>query len=185
MKQSIKTRTRETSLSVLREVRDTLQVIASGFGQVAAKTPEPVYVPDPAARFVKLDGAGKPVAPSAKTWSAVRDTKLGLDWSAEEICEPAKWEAAKKACAELTLCGTKNWRLPTVEELFLLVDRSRRDPAIDITFFPSCKSTWYWTSTPYAGDSDYAWSVYFFSGDCYWSGVSYDGRVRACRPSQS
>lgn len=59
----------------------------------------------------------------------------------------------------------KNWRLPTVDELFALADRTKFAPAIDERFFPKCKSGWYWTGTP-AADSpaDYAWQVYFYSG---------------------
>lgn len=41
-----------------------------------------------------------------------------------------------------------DWRMPTFDELFSLVDRTRYNPAIDIIKFPDTKSTWYWSSTP-------------------------------------
>ncbi len=85
--------------------------------------------------------------------------------------------------------GFTDWRLPEVEELFLLADRSRCNRAIDITAFPACQSDWYWTATDDAseekdedtGHSDYAWFVGFGDGG---SGIGYrggDNRVRAVR----
>lgn len=57
------------------------------------------------------------------------------------------WGQAKEWAAGLTLNGWK-WRLPTVEEAFLIVDRSRTDiPALDPEFFPGNNGDWIWTET--------------------------------------
>jgi hypothetical protein len=63
-------------------------------------------------------------------------------------------------------CGLKNWRLPSRSELLGLVDRSIAypGPTVDKNYFPDTGKTWYWTATPSADNSDYAWYVSFYSG---------------------
>lgn len=85
--------------------------------------------------------------------------------------------------------GFTDWRLPTVEELFLLADRTKCRPAIDTEFFPTCRSDWYWTATDDAsepkdeetGHSDYAWVVDFSYGYSGIDGRYLGNRVRAVR----
>lgn len=56
----------------------------------------------------------------------------------------------------------KAWRVPNAKELFSLVDRSRRAPAIDVIAFPATQPhDYFWSSTPFAGQAHYAWSVFF------------------------
>ncbi|MCX8516985.1 MAG: DUF1566 domain-containing protein, partial [Rhodoferax sp.] len=46
------------------------------------------------------------------------------------------------------LCGFTNWRLPTLDELYALVDPSEfDDPRINKTWFPNTVSSIFWTST--------------------------------------
>lgn len=96
----------------------------------------------------------------------VVDETTGLMWSQDDV-RPKKCthEAAAAACKDLRLGGFDDWRLPTRVELLTLVDDTRHDPAIDTERFPSCKSAWYWTSTPLASSSGFAWLVDFGSGD--------------------
>ncbi len=62
------------------------------------------------------------------------------------------------------LCGHSDWRTPVLTELFNLADRGRTAPAIDPTYFPNTRATFYWTSAPYAGSSFYAWVTGFNYG---------------------
>jgi hypothetical protein len=71
---------------------------------------------------------------------------------------------AEKICADCRAGGHEDWRLPDVEELFLLADRTRREPAIDTAFFPDTHSDWYWTRTIAAGAPRAAWLVCFNGG---------------------
>ncbi|MGI9212097.1 MAG: DUF1566 domain-containing protein [Methylococcaceae bacterium] len=54
------------------------------------------------------------------------------------------------------------WRVPTVDELASLVDRSRSEPA---SAFPDMPPIRFWSSSPYAGGTSSAWDVYFDDGD--------------------
>ena len=99
----------------------------------------------------------------------ITDTASGLMWSQATLSKKCVTHAqAETICSGLDLAGHTDWRLPSVEELFLLADRSRSLPATDTTAFPDTKSDWYWTSTPHASDSSDAWFVSFSDGSAYY-----------------
>ncbi|WP_313250826.1 DUF1566 domain-containing protein [Stenotrophomonas sp.] len=116
-----------------------------------------------------------------------RDETTGLEWSARDIgrhTNSAKGSEAEAACVSLQLGGFNDWRLPTVEELESIRDRSRFDPAIDTDAFPDCPTTWFWSSTPNAESPDrYAWVVGFYDGRSDVRPHSYNCCVRAVRSS--
>ena len=83
------------------------------------------------------------------------------------------------------MAGFTDWRVPTVEELFCLADRTRARPAIDTDFFPDTPNNWFWSSTVDAdAPSGYAWIVDFGNGNSSWDGQDGEGFVRAVRPGQ-
>ena len=118
----------------------------------------------------------------------VTDTTTGLMWSQATLtCGEVNHADAIKACRALRLAGHKDWRLPTVEELFALADRRRHHPAIDIAAFPDTQSDWYWTSTLCAWAPSCAWFVYFLNGLAYSlrrNLVAFVRAVRSARASQ-
>ncbi len=79
------------------------------------------------------------------------------------------------------LCGAKDWRMPTIKELENIVSQDRYDPAIDTAYFPNTNSSFYWSGSPRAYNSDYAWYVYFYSGLSYNYSKSDDLYVRLVR----
>lgn len=62
------------------------------------------------------------------------------------------------------LCGTQQWRLPTVNELLSIAVSANLDYAIDTAYFPNAKNDQYWSSQSYAPDRALAWYVYFSDG---------------------
>jgi hypothetical protein len=117
----------------------------------------------------------------------------GLYWTADDVSDERvdhdEAVAAVTHLNEQSFGGFTDWRLPSVEELFLLADRTRYNPAIDTEFFPSCRSDWYWTATDDAseqkdkgsGHSHYAWVVGFYYGDSHVGHRDGYSRVRAVR----
>lgn len=91
--------------------------------------------------------------------SDVLDTQTNLVWRSptEGLTHAEALEYAERISRETG----QVWRVPTVEELASLVDRSRRDPS---SAFPDMPSAVFWSSSPYVGHSNYAWDVDFDYG---------------------
>ncbi|MGR4894990.1 DUF1566 domain-containing protein [Stenotrophomonas sp. LARHCG68] len=116
-------------------------------------------------KFIKIGADGQQLPQDATEWVAVELPEHGLTFTATSIVDSdvpqEQCEAATKA---LTLAGHSDWDLPTIEELALLVDRSRYEPAINTDFFQDIQSDWYWSKTPAAWSSASAWGVNFGLG---------------------
>ncbi len=97
--------------------------------------------------------------------STITDNTTGLRWMQTDDGTGRNWETAIDYCEDLDLAGYTDWRLPNIKELSFLVDRSRVNPAIDPVF--TCSSSYYWSSTPCAGDTNDAWGVNFSGGSAY------------------
>lgn len=94
----------------------------------------------------------------------VKDSN-GLMWDKNGSDKEMTFADAEKYCKELTLGGFTDWRMPTRPELLTLVDDTKYNPAIKDGF--KTRSSYYWTSTPYAGGSDGCWVVNFCGGHVY------------------
>ena len=93
-------------------------------------------------------------------------------------------DAYAKAVNAAGWCGYKDWRMPSVDELADIASLDRTNPSIDTAYFPNTQSNWYWSSSPVANYSDYAWLVGFGYGDGAWY-LKYDyGYVRLVRSGQ-
>lgn len=101
-----------------------------------------------------------------------------LEWQSDVPAETFTWAEAHDYANSLG----DGWRLPTRAELLTLVDDTRSSPACSI--FPDCPSKWFWTSTPWAGSSSYAWFVQFGDGYAYGSGVNDDYHIRCVRAAK-
>jgi len=102
--------------------------------------------------------------------------KIGnLEWQSDISPKKMTWQEAKDYAANLS----DGWRLPTRTELLTLVDDTKHNPACSV--FPDCPSDWFWTSTPWAGSSSFAWVVHFGDGDANSNAVGNSSRVRCVR----
>jgi len=99
----------------------------------------------------------------------VYDTKTLLTWQQINSDKTYTWAEAGQYCATLNLEGT-GWRMPSVKELQTIVDDTRYvpppdvAPAVDACAFPYTPLASFWTSSPSAEITDYAWVVYFANG---------------------
>jgi len=78
------------------------------------------------------------------------DRTNGLLWHALGATDKrAKYiyDEAEKMCENLALHGRK-WRLPTLEELYGIVDYSRFRPAADTQYFGPMMHRYYWSGEP-------------------------------------
>ena len=120
--------------------------------------------------FIKISAEGARLPNDATEWVAVELPDHGLMFSRTSIVDTdVPQEQCEAACKALTLAGFSDWDLPAIEELQLLVDRTRHSPAIDTAFFVDIENDWYWSKTPAAWSSSDAWGVHFSLGGVYFS----------------
>ncbi|MCX7088971.1 MAG: DUF1566 domain-containing protein [Methylococcales bacterium] len=94
------------------------------------------------------------------------------------------------------LCGSKDWRMPTIEELRTVVYCSAgkysgndclnttKRPTIDSGYFPNTLSVVFWSSSSNADGSGFARGVYFYDGNDYWIFKDGSSLVRLVRIGQ-
>jgi len=117
----------------------------------------------------------------------VTDNITGLIWQDNEEAKTVtkNWEDAKSYCADLSLGGDSDWRLPTIVELQSIVVDGKVNPSIDTTKFVNYTTSYdYWSSTTYASYTNLAWLVSFYYGYTSYSNKSYGNSVRCVRAGQ-
>jgi hypothetical protein len=109
----------------------------------------------------------------------ITDNLTGLIWIKDANCFGQRtWNNALSACNGLAdgACGltdgsiTGDWRLPHVKELQSLIDFSRSVPALPFEYpLTNVQSDFYWSSTSYASNTDFAWSVDMNNGSVFYN----------------
>lgn len=125
----------------------------------------------PAPRFVdKGDGT-------------VVDAVTGLVWQRQPSSAKRNWANALAYCRELALGGVKDWRLPNVNELAVLCDKSAPvvSDSLNSSGFAGILAQDYWTSTTYAPNTGHAWNVGLDDGEIYHAHKSSSACVWAVR----
>lgn len=92
---------------------------------------------------------------------------LGQTWESSTCTGSAAaytWQQALQAAEGYTYGGSDKWRVPNVKELTSIIEGACFDPSINETIFPTTPLNAFWTSSPNAGDYDYAWYVSFYDG---------------------
>ena len=106
----------------------------------------------------------------------VTDNGSGLMWQ-KATDGLMDWNTAMSYASGLSLGGHSGWRLPDKDELKGLYN-SECKKLMDV------RRDWYWSSTTYASDTDYAWFVDFNYGGMSGYSKSYNYFVRAVRDVQ-
>ena len=125
----------------------------------------------------------------------VTDTVTGLMWMQCSLGQDPdancsgnatehNWREALEAAEASTSATYTDWRLPNIKELSSLAARDRYNPAINSTIFPNTSSDWYWSASPIASLSFYAWALYFYYGYDSNYGRHNDYHVRLVRSGQ-
>ncbi|MEA2091815.1 MAG: DUF1566 domain-containing protein, partial [Campylobacterota bacterium] len=96
----------------------------------------------------------------SKSGNIVSDSLTKLQWQDDAVGSTMSWNGAISFCENLTLDGYSDWRVPNINELKSIVDRSKSNPAI-VTGFSHISSNYYWSATTHQGYSERAWIVSF------------------------
>jgi hypothetical protein len=110
----------------------------------------------------------------------VLDTQTKLMWQDDAIGTTAVWETAIQRCEDLTLATQSDWRLPSINELRSIVERSKNNPAI-VDGFTNTSSNNYWSSTSAKGGEYAAWFVLFNYGYVFNNNKNDNYYVRCVR----
>lgn len=125
---------------------------------------------------------------SASAWACTKDNVTNLVWSLHSGAGDWTTYAGSTLPTAYNAqgrCGyNTGWRLPTVPELFSIVNYSRRAPSIDVAYFPGTRATFYWTSQTFKLDAAGAWWVGFAEGDSSVFGMATTNAVRLVRSAQ-
>ncbi|WP_200153020.1 DUF1566 domain-containing protein [Chromatium okenii] len=138
--------------------------------------------------FTKLDAAGNDLPATATDHTCVRDNVTGLIWQVKLSDSTFTFDETAGYVTSVnstSLCGFKDWRMPDIKELMGIADYSRHYPAIDTNYFPDKPYSWFWSGSPHADLSNYAWYVHFNVGYADGNARYYNGSVRLVRGGQS
>lgn len=152
--------------------------------------------------YTKLNESGHALDASDANWVMVRDDVTGLIWEVKAddggIHDKDKtytWQDAQQSFItqlnDENFGGHSDWRLPTIKELYGLVQNFNVDPdhptaKINTDYFPNTiMSPAYWSATTYTGNTDTAWRVYFDDGRIGYEGKSTNFNIRAVRGGKS
>ncbi len=146
-----------------------------------------------------VDGSGNPVPTTHPKFACrgafidnadgtVTDCKTGMIWMRNANCLSGNWNNALAVCSALASgscdlndgSSAGDWRLPTIEELKTLPDRTYSIPTlsnakgdgqwIEGDAFTGVQSwTGYWSATTMASDANRAWGVWLLNGSVFWS----------------
>lgn len=85
--------------------------------------------------------------------NTVVDNDTGLEWELLNQAEQV-WSSADTYCENLG----DDWRLPTIDELISITDKTTAEPAV-YEAFNQTYNGFYWSAQDFVSDTDYAWSV--------------------------
>ncbi len=119
----------------------------------------------------------------------ISDNKMWLMWQQGDDDVMRNWNDAQKYCSSLDLGGYFDWRVPTINELESIVDKSYT-PTIDNNYFKETKSgdygssknsIAYWSSTKLSSNDSIAWEVLFQDGTSSNGNINNINYIRCVR----
>jgi hypothetical protein len=133
---------------------------------------------------IELAGSEKASKPAevAKGYWVDGDTKLM--WTMKDNGANIDWSHAEPYCKALTLGGLTGWRLPSIDELDQIYDRSKHDASEKVRGPIKLSDNWVWSGTK--NGSSEAWVKDFGNGmhNHYPLDWSLDHRALCVRASE-
>lgn len=134
------------------------------FPAAAQTCREPVPATTPDSRFTVHNNGTVIHKSTGLTWMRC---SLGQSWDGKTCSGQAEgfdWRKSLQAARDHEFAGRTDWRLPNKNELASIVEERCASPAINARIFPNTPAAYFWSSSPYAGLGDGAWSVDFGYG---------------------
>jgi hypothetical protein len=128
--------------------------------------------------YTNYDDMTKPQKPLSGTINFVNPTLADIDAAGNSM-------GFVKAVNAIPLCGFRDWRMPTKEELSYLKDKVLTYPRIDPTYFPNTPNgldSYYWSKSTVEGNPGSAWYVDFMMTGTSAGSRSTPEHVRLVRP---
>jgi hypothetical protein len=97
-----------------------------------------------------------------QTWDGSTCTGAAAGYTWEQVFTRAA--SVNNGDAGTQNAGQSDWRAPNLNELKSIVEPGCYSPSINPTQFPATPASGFWSASPFAGFSDYAWRVYFDYG---------------------
>lgn len=127
--------------------------------------------------------------PTGLMWKVCSE---GQTWQSDGSCSGSvsshNWQAALQIPQTLNssggYAGHADWRLPNAKELGSIVELKCYSPAINTAVFNNTPSSFFWSASPIATSSDFAWGVNFYNGEDNSFYRSYNYLVRVVRGGQ-
>ena len=107
--------------------------------------------------------AGDPryeITESVEGQPIIADQITGLVWQ-HWYSDARNWEEALAYCEALDYGGYTDWRLPDIQQLSSLANAGLFNPA---STFPGMPPFRFWSSSTFAFNAEFAWSVNFYDG---------------------
>ncbi|MFI0398115.1 MAG: DUF1566 domain-containing protein [Thiolinea sp.] len=99
-----------------------------------------------------------------QTWQASDNTCI----YETDVAPMFNWKEALEQASHTNssggFAGAVNWRLPNIKELSSIIENACYGPSINLEVFPNTPAGIFWSSTPYVGATEHAWSVRFNYG---------------------
>ena len=158
-----------------RKILYSLGTLVVGALTIAAVANGPYYaLPAWAQKLVCTTTSNCPRFIVLADWNseAVLDRETGLVWERSPSTSPLLWLNAQRHCNRSNTGDRLGWRLPTLQELASLVDRTQPNPALPSGHpfqkenVQSSEFSFYWSATTLAGTGNepLAWGVSFGIG---------------------
>ncbi len=139
--------------------------------------------------FLTLLFCGVAVANMSRSGEIVTDSKTKLMWqdNSDAVSVTRNWQGAIDYCENLNnFGGYSDWRLPNINELKSIIDRTRNRPAINPAFVNVITNNhyYYWSSTSESSNINKAWGMYFDIGNVGNYGKGDNNYLRCVRTKQ-
>jgi hypothetical protein len=98
----------------------------------------------------------------------VTDASREIQWQDNNISAEMGWQDAINGCESSMLGGYNDWRLPNINELRTIIDRSRDEPTVYSSFVYTGHGTLfssYWSSTTNSNNVNSAWVIGVWRGE--------------------